>query len=437
MEHIHNTNNDFVFDSITVNKPLSIQNGNFFMKVSKQGNPLYVQTPKCNIKQTKQDVYLSVGSDGEQKSETLEKTKKKVTKKNYCDFVVPNDEEKFIKWFEDLEHHIQKKIHENHSKWFDVELELEDIEVSFTSPLKQTKTNKNSILRTNLPNLEKTILKIYNEDEQELVFDDLDDSMNVMSILEIQGIKYSGRSFQIEIELKQMLVLKSVNIFDKCIFKPRETKIEKIDTPLENFQEKEHELIMENVVEPEPEPEPEVQPEPEPETETETENIILEKQEVLDNVNENIDESQENIEEKKESIKTIENEVIEENTIKVDSLGNSNLEFKEIELDLDKIPEEEKVEIKQRNTVYYEMYKEARRKAKVARDLALSSYLEAKRIKTTYLLDDIIDSDESSIDVGDDSDSDDSENDTTENIQNENDEKQNEINEEENEKNVE
>ena len=249
MEHIHNTNNDFVFDSVTVNKPLSIQNGNFFMKVSKQGNPLYVQTPKCNIKQTKQDVYLSVGSDGEQKSETLEKTKKKVTKKNYCDFVVPNDEEKFIKWFEDLEHHIQKKIHENHSKWFDIELELEDIEVSFTAPLKQTKAGKNSILRTNLPNLEKTILKIYNEDEEELVFDDLDDSMNVMSILEIQGIKYSGRSFQIEIELKQMLVLKSVNIFDKCIFKPRETKIEKIDKPLENFQEKESELIMENVVE--------------------------------------------------------------------------------------------------------------------------------------------------------------------------------------------
>ena len=123
----------------------------------------------------------------------------------------------------------------------------------------------------------------------------------------------------------------------------------------------------------------------------------------------------------------------------MDSLGNSNLEFKEIELDLDKIPEEEKVEIKQRNTVYYEMYKEARRKAKVARDLALSSYLEAKRIKTTYLLDDIIDSDESSIEVGDDSDSDsdDSENDTTENIQNEDDEKQNEINEEDNEKNVE
>ena len=35
------------------------------------------------------------------------------------------------------------------------------------------------------------------------------------------------------------------------------------------------------------------------------------------------------------------------------------------------------------------MYKEAKRKAKGARDLALSSFLEAKRIKNTYMLDEI------------------------------------------------
>ncbi len=41
------------------------------------------------------------------------------------------------------------------------------------------------------------------------------------------------------------------------------------------------------------------------------------------------------------------------------------------------------------------MYREARRKAKYARDLALASYLEAKNIKNKYMLDDIDDSDES------------------------------------------
>ena len=45
------------------------------------------------------------------------------------------------------------------------------------------------------------------------------------------------------------------------------------------------------------------------------------------------------------------------------------------------------------------MYKEARRKAKMARDLALSSYLEAKRIKNTYMLDDIEDSETSDLEM--------------------------------------
>jgi hypothetical protein len=44
------------------------------------------------------------------------------------------------------------------------------------------------------------------------------------------------------------------------------------------------------------------------------------------------------------------------------------------------------------------MYKEARKKAKLARDLALSSYLEAKKIKNTYMLEDISDSDDSDVD---------------------------------------
>ena len=51
------------------------------------------------------------------------------------------------------------------------------------------------------------------------------------------------------------------------------------------------------------------------------------------------------------------------------------------------------IQLKTRNDVYYKMYRDAKRKAKIARDLALSSYLEAKRIKNTYMLDELEDSD--------------------------------------------
>jgi len=49
--------------------------------------------------------------------------------------------------------------------------------------------------------------------------------------------------------------------------------------------------------------------------------------------------------------------------------------------------------LKEKTEVYYEMYRNARRKAKLAKSLALSSFMEARRIKNLYMLDDIDDSD--------------------------------------------
>lgn len=61
--------------------------------------------------------------------------------------------------------------------------------------------------------------------------------------------------------------------------------------------------------------------------------------------------------------------------------------------------EEDAIQIKERNDIHYEMYKEAKRKARMARDLALSSYLEAKRIKNTYMLDNLEDSESSDLEM--------------------------------------
>jgi hypothetical protein len=87
--------------------------------------------------------------------------------------------------------------------------------------------------------------------------------------------------------------------------------------------------------------------------------------------------------------------------------------IQEIEFNLDELDKADEIQIKKRNDVYYEMYREARRKAKIARDLALSSYLEVKRIKNTYMLDDIVDSDDSDLELDE---NDDDENDEDENL---------------------
>ena len=66
----------------------------------------------------------------------------------------------------------------------------------------------------------------------------------------------------------------------------------------------------------------------------------------------------------------------------------------EVDLDLETVNNEDVITLVTRNEVYYKIYQEAMNKAKQAKNLAISSYLEAKQIKNLYMLDDISDNTE-------------------------------------------
>ena len=198
MEKIFETNDNFVFDNLVLSKPVQIPGGHFFIKFSLNNSNLYIQPPKCK---TKQGIV-------------------KVGKRIYCDIIFSNEYDEFIRWVENLELYCQKYIFKNKSQGFEGDLEIHDIENYFTSPLKIYKSGKFYILRTNISTvLGKPKLKIYDENENEVSFDSINDETNAMTILEIQGIKCSSKSFQIEIELKQMMVFKPTNLFEKCFLK--------------------------------------------------------------------------------------------------------------------------------------------------------------------------------------------------------------------------
>jgi hypothetical protein len=78
------------------------------------------------------------------------------------------------------------------------------------------------------------------------------------------------------------------------------------------------------------------------------------------------------------------NEDIEENIDELKEVNNLNLP---LENNL------ETILLKKPNQVYFELYKEARNKAKLAKKNALLAYLEAKNIKKTYLIENLNDSD--------------------------------------------
>ena len=339
---IYSTNDSFDFNKLILTKPVPVPGGNYFIKCLVDDFPLYIQPPKCK---TKQGIV-------------------KANKRLYSDLMFTNENESFIRWMENLENHCQQNIYKNREKWFNGELEMHDIENYFTSPLKLYKSGKYYIARTNVTSiLGKPSLKIYDENENEIDIESIGDDTNVMTILEIQGIKCSSKSFQIEIELKQMMVIQYNNLFEKCVIKPTQTSsTQSIPILLENdsiineIAKVETEIVtLDNTLE----------------------NDITNKVEIVDEIfsdNNKIIEDTHTLEIKETNIDTI-----DENGLL------------EVDFHLEELKDTETVSIKKRDNIYYEMYKEAKKKAKTARDLALSTYLEAKRIKNTYMLEDLED----------------------------------------------
>jgi hypothetical protein len=323
---IHETNDSFPFSNLMLCKPVASAGGGFFIRYSFKEQPLYIQPPKCYIKQ----IHAKSG------------------KKMYCDLVFQQENEHFLRWMERLENQTQQHLYDNRQQWFQTDLEKEDIEQSFASPVKIYKSGKEYIIRTNIPSRGgNSIMKIYDEDEKTVPLEEIVENTKVMVILEIQGVRSSTKSFQVDIEVKQMMVMKPEEIFNTCIFK------KKGDIPTVPAESTEIPLIKEDL--------PIETPMPKEPVDIPTSESIMTEFEP-----------------------EIEEDSLEEiGDIEVDSL-------REVELDLDELSDT--VALKERKELYYQMYEEARQKAKVARDLALSAYLEANQIKNKYMLDDVLNS---------------------------------------------
>jgi hypothetical protein len=309
--------------------------------------PIYIQTPKCK---TKQGIVKS-------------------GKKMYSDLVFTNDDEEFIQWLETLETTVRKLIYDNRTKWFDTELTEEDVESYFTPTVKLFKSGKMYLVRVNASFVKgpqsgsivlkktdsiETMVKIYDENQNDIAAETIDEKTSMITIIEVQGIRCSAKSFQIDIELKQIMILKPVDLFQKCVIKTKTACDNTLgNSPKETLEEK-HEVVPPIVL-----------------------NVDLEKKEVEEDKDDHDSDSDSDSdqEEKLKPIKIFSDDVLEVN------------------LDTEELNENDTFHLKEKTEVYYEMYREARRKAKLAKSLALSSFMEARRIKNLYMLDDIDDSD--------------------------------------------
>ena len=372
MDNIIEPNKTFDFSNLALSHPIGIQGGAYFTKIEYNKKPLYIQTTKSLTRQG------------------LVKTGKKY----YCDLMFDKNSETLIQWFENLEEKCQKLIFEKKEDWFQGNLEENDIETAFNSLLRVYKSGKYYLLRTNIKNSKDDIpaIKIYNENEIPLGINDITNETQIISILEIQGIKFTSRNFQIEIEIKQIMVLDNEPIFDNCLIKTNKKtqdqasleEIEEVGNLKNNIDIVSDPLVInsiENVLE---EEKKNIDFEEESKVEIKAIDSLenLEEMEPLDLLQPETNQKEENISLNIEFEDLMED--IQENNELLKEVNNNDLNLEK---------PEEFITLKKPNEIYFDLYKEARNKAKQAKKSAILAYLEAKNIKKTYMLENINDSD--------------------------------------------
>jgi len=413
MNICYNINESFDFSALSLGTPKSLQGGAYFSKVKINNKPQFIfQTPKCK---TKSGII-------------------KTEKKTYCDLMFINDDDVFLKWLEQLEKTIQNLIHEKQDSWFHNEMDLEDIE-DFYHPTIRIYQGDKYLVRSSINQpryIQRSVpLQIYDENENELTLDDIDNNKKIICILEVLGIKFTTTSIRTELCLRQIMTLDNSPVFAKCLIHlPREQKnnpttVEQNSllvnpTIIKNEQKKPKNVSFTNDENKTDKQDCDDKEESEnilKDTDKATDFIMtdrgnngtakdLAKKDISDeqpqeNTSNDDDIKKEihndvknNINQKMKESLTTEN--LDENVEKKETVNTQEPLEKNIlqEVNL-AVSQDETITLKKPDEVYYEIYAEAKRRAKIAKQKAIEAFLEAKRIKNLYLLNEIDNSDDS------------------------------------------
>jgi hypothetical protein len=390
MEHIVQPDESFDFEKLTLLHPIGVQGGAYFTRLVFGGKPLYIQTPQSKSRQG----FVKTG------------------KKYHCDLMFDQNAESIINWIERLEERCQVLLLAKNNDWFQNSLDKNELESAFNTTLRVFKSGRFYLMRTNVKNnTDNTpLLKLYDERLGPVVLDDVKSDNNIISIIEILGIKFTSRNFQIELELKQMMVMDQEPLFDNCLIKttrpqylgskqapsnefrivPYENQPittisdnilsdnkERFSVHVENTRDQILTAI-DNVVD----------------TNTNTNNINI-TNDVFDKKDTEINSVQQTSEiqiKENKNTTAISDKICNTETKTIQGINfDTENELNEIQMIV--ADDLETISLKPPNQVYFELYKAARAKAKLAKRNVIVAYLEAKNIKKTYMLDNFDDSD--------------------------------------------
>jgi hypothetical protein len=311
---------NFDKSKLKINIPSQTKDGQF-SKMTYGNFPIVVQTP---VSLTKQGIT-------------------KHGKKMVCDLMFKTIETEFLNWFEQLESAAQSLLHEKADDWFEQKLELTDIENLFTTPVKLFKSGKYYLIRASL----KDPIKIFKENDNilELTYSDIVPESNIISLLEVKGIKYTNKDFQFDIEIKQIMIVSSDPFLENCFIKIKKTAPPEIPVNLGNRV-----IDLDNMV-----------------------NSLIDNEIKIDQTEINIDH-----EIKIQDIPELETKLED---LKIDSIELDSIESELTEMDINPIKITNEKE-------YTEIYLKAKQEAEEAKNRAVDAYLKLEEIRLKYNIDD-------------------------------------------------
>ena len=381
MEIVSSTT-EFDFNSISLAdpQPLNGHIGFYFTElvVGDEKKSLCLQLPECSSKQgivnIKNGKYLDLMFE----------------RLNHTDL---------MSWIEKLEYKCQDIINEKKDLWFQTELTRDDIETMMTQVTRLYQSGKYILMRVFIDS--KSGKKCIAYDEQEIGFDldTLEPNQTIIPLVMFDGVKFSSRSFEISLKLIQVMVIDLTDKKSSCLIKRTSEKKSEViqnnlaqNEPILNSEEVNSELKDNNIHVVEPVAEPVAEPENNIKFKEDDDisNIEIQKPEVLKI---DIKKPQPRPVIKKEQSEMLKNKTIESSKISLNIPEPNSNTLEEININYNDT--NDTISLKNPNEVYYQMYQLARERAKSCRTKAIEAYLEAKQIKTKYMLFDIDDDSDS------------------------------------------
>ena len=388
---ILNPNESLDSNKITLGNPTPVQGGSYFTKLKIDDVPIYAQMPKCLTRKA----IVHTG------------------KNDYCDLMYErNEEEQLIEWIENIETCCQALIDKKKHIWFHTDLSRDDISTMMTPICRIYRSGKNILIRVSVDkNKHNGQIRCiaYNEEESLVEVNTLLPDQKIIPLVCIDGIKFTSRSFEICISLTQFMILNKEEDLEtnkRCMIslnKSESTNNDSSITSITNNNEPDDNILIKG-------------------SDNSEDKIYLGVSEsnisLAENNRDRIDlgnttqsnsmvgeKENNNIENTNTNTKKVEEPEIEEPEIEEPEIEEPEIEEPEIEeVSLDINNSDESIQLKKSSEVYYEIYKDAKRKAKEMREAALKAYLEAEKIKMKFSLDDMGDEsdfDDSGSDVSD------------------------------------